>query len=208
MILNLVILKRLKDVMLQSLDDENGHREIERTFNLIRQRCYWPQMFKDIRSYSQKCERCAVSKILPPKIHTNMGHLSASDPLESVAIDFFILEKAQRYDNVLVITDVFSKWTIAVPTKDQMAHTVAKVLVRELFCTFGVCKHIHSNQGKCFEAEIIQQLCSLYNIKKLRTASYHPKAMDNASALTEHSMTYFDLYHQPGNESGQNISKN
>jgi transposase InsO family protein len=171
----IVLPECLKDVVLQSLHDENGHQGIERTFNLIRQRCFWPQMFKDIRSYCQRCERCAVSKIPPPKIHANMGHLSASEPLECVAIDFSILEKAQGYENVLVLTDVFSKWTIAIPTRDQTAQTVAKVLVKELFCTFGVCKRIHSDQGKCFEAEIIQQLCSLYNIKKSRTTAYHPQ---------------------------------
>jgi hypothetical protein len=67
-----------------------------------------------------------------------MGHLNASEPLECVAIDFSILEKAQGYENVLVLTDVFSKWNIAIPTRYQTAQSVAKVLVKEIFCTFGV----------------------------------------------------------------------
>lgn len=58
-----------------------------------------------------------------------MGHLTASEPLECIAIDFSVLEKAQGYENVLVITDVFSKWTIAAPTRDQTAQTVARILV-------------------------------------------------------------------------------
>ena len=71
---------------------------------------------------------------------------------------------------MLLITDVFTKWTIAVPTKDETAQTV---LVNELFFKFGVCKRLHSYQGKCFEAEIIQQLCKIHNIKKSRTTAYH-----------------------------------
>jgi transposase InsO family protein len=165
----------LRDLVLESLHDHNGHQGIERTFKMIRQRCYWPQMFMDIRNYCKRCERCAVSKNPPPKVHTSMGHLTASEPLECVAIDFSILEKAQGLENVLVLTDVFSKWTIAVPTRDQTAQTVAKVLVNELFFKFGVCKRIHSDQGKCFEAEIIQQLCNLYRVKKTRTTAYHPQ---------------------------------
>lgn len=104
-------------IVLQSLHDENGHQGIERTFNIIRQRCYWPNMYKDIKTYCQKCERCAISKTPPPTVHTSMGHLSASEPMECIAIDFTVLEKSQGFENVLVLTDVFSKWTIAVPTR-------------------------------------------------------------------------------------------
>ena len=128
----------------------------------------------EIKNYCKKCERCAISKIPPPKVHTSMGHLSASEPLECIAIDFSMLEKAQGFENVLVLTDVFSKRTIAAPTRDQSALTVAIILVNELFFKFGVCKRIHSDQGKCFEAEIIK-LCTLYRIKKTRTTPYHPQ---------------------------------
>jgi hypothetical protein len=91
-----VLLECLKDVALQGLHDKNGHQGIERTFNLIQKRCFWPHMLKDIRSYCQKCERFAVSKIPPPKTHASMGHLSASEPLECIAIYFSRLEKSAR----------------------------------------------------------------------------------------------------------------
>lgn len=35
-------------------------------------------------------------------------------------------------------------------TRHQIEQTVAKVLVNELFFKFGVCKRIHSDQGKCY----------------------------------------------------------
>lgn len=106
-----------------------GHQGNERTFNIIpTESCYQPYMYKDIKTNSQKCERCAISKILPLTVHTSMGHISASQPKECIAIDFSVLEKSQGFENVLVLTDVFSKWTIAVPTRDKTAQTVAKVL--------------------------------------------------------------------------------
>ena len=58
-------------------------------------------------------------------------------------------------ENVLVMTDVFSKYTQAVPTHDQRAATVAKVLVSEWFCKFGVPGRIHSDQGRNFESHLI-----------------------------------------------------
>ena len=122
------------------------------------------------------CERCQVAKDVHPTACSYMGHLLASRPNEIVAIDYTTLEPAQNgVENVLVMTDVFSKYTIAVPTRDQRATTVAKVLVSEWFYKFGVPSRLHSDQGRNFESSLIQQLCSLYGIAKSRTTPYHPE---------------------------------
>lgn len=73
------------------------------------------------------------------------------------------------------MTDVFSKFTQAVPTWDQRASTVAEVLIREWFYRFGVPARIHSDQGRNFESQLIQQLCNFYGIQKTHTTPYHPQ---------------------------------
>ena len=83
--------------------------------------------------------------------------------LEILAIDFTLLEKSSsRFENVLVMSDVFTKYSIAVPTKDQTAKTVAKILQREWCNKLGIPTRIHSDQGKSFENKIIQALCKIY----------------------------------------------
>lgn len=82
-----------------------------------------------------------------------MGSLTASRPLEIIAIDFTLLERASSgQENVLVVTDAFSKFTQAFATADQRVRTVAKVLVEKWFCVYGVPKRIHSDQGRSFES--------------------------------------------------------
>ena len=110
------------------------------------------------------------------KLHVPMGHLLAARPLEVLAVDFTLLEPAtDGRENVLVMTDVFTKFTVAVPTKDQKANTVARVLVRDWFQKFGIPNRLHSNQGRSFEAGIVRELCSLYGVQKSRTTAYHPE---------------------------------
>lgn len=90
-------------------------------------------------------------------------------------MDFTVLEpSSDGRENVLVITDVFSKFTIAVPTRNQKADTVAKVLVSEWFQRYGVPQRLHSDNGRNFESAIIRELAKTYDIKRSHTTPYHP----------------------------------
>lgn len=108
---------------------------------------------------------------------TFLGSLLASRPLEIIAIDFTVLDRASNgQENVLVVTDVFSKFTQACSTPDQRASTVAKILTEKWFYVNGVPKRIHSDQGRSFEGELLRRLCDLYGVTKSRTTPYHPES--------------------------------
>lgn len=103
-----------------------------------------------------------------------MGHLLSSRPNEILAIDFTLLKPSQNgLENVLILSDVFSKYTLAIPTRNQRASTVAQALVSQWFYKFSVPARIHSDQGRNFESSLIQQLCGLYWVEKSRTTPYH-----------------------------------
>lgn len=125
-------------------------------------------MLADSTLWCQECERCQLAKDNQLVARAFMGHLLASRPNEVLAIDFTVLEPSYSgQENILVMTDVFSKFAMAVPTRDQ-------VLVEEWFYKFGVPGRIHSDQGRNFESALIRQLCELYQVRKSRTTPYHP----------------------------------
>ena len=49
-------------------------------------------------------------------------------------------------ENVLVMTDAFSKFSVAVVMPNQKAKTVAKALVDKWFYIYGIPTRIHSDQ--------------------------------------------------------------
>ena len=129
----------LKEKVITCLHDDMGHQGLERSLQLIRERYYWPKMYSDVENWIKNCERCTLAKMPNPRIRLPMGSLLATKPLEILAIDFTVLEPGTDIrENVLVMTDVFTNFTCAVPTRDQKATSTAKVLVKEWFFKYGI----------------------------------------------------------------------
>ena len=175
-IVQIVLPQCLRDEILESLHDNTGHQGVERTESLVRQRCYWPRLHEDVKKWISNCTRCTLAKPPCREIRTPMKSITATRPLEVVSIDFTLLEPASNgMENVLVITDVFSKFCVAVPTRNQKASTTAKVLVQEWFLKFGPVEKIHSDQGRNFQSKLVKELYKLYGIESSRTTPYYPK---------------------------------
>ena len=157
------------------LHTDMGHLGRDRTMAFFKQRFFWPGMSNFVAKSIKSCDRCIRSKApnLPHKAPLNP--IVSSQPMELVCVDFLGLESSKGgFENILVVTDHFTKFAQAFPTKNQTASTTAKVLFDNSFVHYGLPKYILSDQGRNFEGKIIQQLCVLNGVKKLRTTPYHP----------------------------------
>ncbi|XP_038062391.1 uncharacterized protein LOC119732861 [Patiria miniata] len=97
-------------------------------------------------------------------------------PLQLICIDFLSLKRSLGgYENVLVLTDHFTRHAQAYPTKDQKATTVAKILWQKFIVNYGIPEQIHFDQGRCFESRIVKELCRLLGVQKSKTTPYHPQ---------------------------------
>ena len=84
-------------------------------------------------------------------------------------------ETTRGNKHLLVVMDHFTKWCEVFPTHNQRASTVADILVNRVFSGFGPPTIIHSDQGRNFESNLMQEVCSLMGIHKSRTTAYHPQ---------------------------------
>ena len=67
----------------------------------------------------RKCFQCTVAKVQTPVIRPPLRKLLAFKPLERLAIDFLKWDRGRSgYEDVLVMTDSFTKFAQAVPCHD------------------------------------------------------------------------------------------
>ena len=86
-----------------------------------------------------------------------------------------ISSKGHKY--ILVITDLFSKWVEAFPLHVTDSETLAKVLVDEIVCRYGVPVCLHSDQGSNLNSEVITSLCNWeFNVPELLHTIHRPMA--------------------------------
>ncbi len=102
-------------------------------------------------------------------------NIETSQPLELLCVDFLKLEPSKgNVENVLVITDHFSRFAQAFPTRNQTAKTTAKVIFDHFVVHYGTPSRIHSDQGRNFTSSVIRHLCKLLGVTKTQTTPYHP----------------------------------
>ena len=77
-------------------------------------------------------------------------------------------------EDILVLTDAFSKFSQAFVTSSQKSLIIAKLLVEKWFSIFGVPAQIHSDQGRSFNNKIISHLCKMYGICQSTSTPYNP----------------------------------
>ena len=172
----------------------NGvHREArqqgqQQTLALTQERFWWPMMAEDCQAIVRGCPCCQAFEGEVPR--APLCPIQAYAPLELVHLDYtsiksmMELNKPPMVKNVLVMMDHFTRYALAVVTKDQMAKTIVKV--------FGVPTKLLSNRGANFTSALVEKLCSAFGIQKCRTTAYHTQC--NGQVEHFHQM----LFHMIG----------
>ncbi|XP_014677974.1 PREDICTED: uncharacterized protein LOC106817791 [Priapulus caudatus] len=111
-----------------------------------------------------------------PRMKAPLQSISSSYPLQLVATvitELPISLRGNRY--CLVVGDHFTKYVNLYAMKDQIAKTVADLIFLHYVCEHGMPETIYSDQGRQFESDIVQELCTMLGIEKTKTTPYHPE---------------------------------
>ena len=170
----LVVPKAYRSRALAGCHDDVGHQGRMRPLSLLRERFFWAGMQTEAMQHVQQCTRCLRRKT--PSHVAPLQPIHVTQPLELVHMDYLSLEPSKgNIENVLVITDHFTRYALAYPSKTQTAQATARILWDNFICHYGFPEKFISDQGRNFESDLIKELCKIAGVKKLHTTPYHPQ---------------------------------
>ena len=145
-------------------------------------------MYNDIRKDIISCIICQIcdkkesakAKSSWP-IHTN--HL-----FERFGLDYVgpLTESSSGNQYIIVATEYYTKWPIAIPTKTADGSITARFLYSEIFCTFGSPLEILIDRGIYFRNNMIKEFCKLVQVNHKFSTPYHPQtngAVENLNGV-------------------------
>ena len=114
--------------------------------DLMCDRFFWPRMAAQAKEHLGKCCPCLACKARQPK--ALLENIMATHPLELVHLDYLCLEPGKGLDeNVLVVTDHFTRYAQAYETRTQTTQMTAKTLWDKFIVHYGLPKKILMDQG-------------------------------------------------------------
>jgi len=154
-----------------------GHLGRRKTYLKIAERYYWPRMYTDVENYVLECPMCNKIKARRDKLAGDSRVTPATEPWETIGIDFLgpikMTKRGNRY--VLVVTDHFTKWVEVIATPTCEASEVVNILLDQIIARYGAPKRILSDQGSSFLNQALQILTKRIGMEHAFTTAYRPQ---------------------------------
>ena len=175
--LRLFITKHLRSFVLKQYHDENGHMGIQKTFDSIRQKYYWPNLFKKINKYVDDCITCKTRSM-----QKNKHPLQETDippyPMAKLSLDlsgpYPTTLSGNKY--IIAFVDWYSGWPEAFPVADKTAETVTDLILQQIFPRFGCPLQIVSDNGSENVNKMVRETLEKLKIDHVLTSVYHPQS--------------------------------
>ena len=155
--------------------DAKSHFGVEKTYDILRDRFYWPNMFATVQNQLSSCKICQQCKADPKQPKAPLVPLiTPSRPMDFISMDIAYMEPDDEgFRYILLIGCVFSKFVNAVPLKTQTADDIVDAVNREWIHFHGAPRYVLSDKGSNFDGTVFNDVCKSLQIEKRRTSGYH-----------------------------------
>ena len=174
-IMRLYIPSHIKEYVITQYHDKNGHMGIQKVFETIKQKYFWPNMYKELYEYISNCMTCQMSSSKKTKVPLQETDIPPF-PFAKIALDlsgpFPTTLSGNRY--IVTFIDLFSGWpeAFAVPNKDSS--NICHIILEEIFPRFSTPLCILSDNAAENLSRIMKETLEALNIHHITTSFYSP----------------------------------
>ena len=153
-----------------------GHMGIRRTLDQVRRRAFWQGWRRNTQNHCKRCVHCnSYFRGKLPRTAPLQPMLTGA-PFERLHIDMTgphpITARKSRF--IVSIICPFTKWAECFPVHSKEASVVARIIVEQVICRFGVPLSILTDNAKELDGDLMTEICKLLKIEKFRTTVYKP----------------------------------
>ena len=148
-ILRLYVPDSIKSVVLKQFHDHLGHMTLDKTYDLMRLKYYFPNMYTEIYEHIDNCVTCQTrsSKVSkPPLQETDISPY----PFAKIGLDLSGPYPRTLSGNMYIVSfiDLYSRWPMAFAVPDKSAENIVHLLIGEVFPAHSAPLQILIDNGK------------------------------------------------------------
>ena len=155
--------------------DDNGHMGVQKTYDAIRQKYFWPNLFQELYEYVSKCVSCQT------RSGQNVKPLLQNADIPPYPMAKLSLDLSGPYNKtlsgnkyIIAFVDWYSGWPEAFAVPDKTAETVAHLIIEEIYPRFGCCLELVTDNGSENVNRVVKETLQTLNIHHVTTSFYHP----------------------------------
>lgn len=197
--LRLYVPKQLQSLVLKQYHDSNGHMGVDKTHQTAKQRYFWPNMYKEIHQYVNKCAVCQtrnLQAIKPPVQETDIPPYAFAKVSMDISGPYPVSLSGNKY--ILSFVDWYSGWPECFAVPDKCADTIAQILIDDIFPRYGQVLEIVTDNGSEQVNRVVRETLAALNIHHVTTSFYHPQS--NAKVERFHRTLHDVLAKKIGND--------
>ncbi|MEW8548463.1 MAG: reverse transcriptase domain-containing protein, partial [Candidatus Thiodiazotropha sp.] len=204
-IIRLYVPKHLTESIVKQVHDII-HLGLDKTFDVIRAKYYWPNLYKHVYEYVSKCVACQTRNL--QKVKTPLGEVDTPPfPFAKIALDMIGPLPRTLSSNVYILSaiDWYSGYVEAWPLPDKKADGIAHIMLDEIIPRHGCPLQVVTDGGLELCNSTMAKVFESLNITHVKTTPYSPwqngkcershrALMDVLSKKIQDSPHTWDLY--------------
>jgi transposase InsO family protein len=175
--LRVYIPERLEALAIDQYHNRMGHMALDKTYDSLRLKYYFPNMYKKIHKHVEQCVTCQVrsdKKSKPPLQETDIPPY----PFAKIGLDlsgpYPITLSGNKY--IVAFIDLYSGYPEAYAIPDKSAHNIAHLLLEEIFPRHGCPLELLTDNGSENLNRKVKETLIAMNIHHITTSFYSPQA--------------------------------
>ena len=157
-------------------EDCGGHFYWKTTSHkILRADFYWPTLFADTYKQVSTCHHCQLFEGKRKLRPLPLKPISVDAPFQRWGLDFIgeiNPASSGQHRWILTVTDYFTKWVEAVPTRQAIDVVIIEFLLSNIMSRFGCPRKIVTDNAKAFTSSKLVNFSSDYNIIFSHSTAY------------------------------------